>query len=213
MGFVIAPLAFALIIYLLVWQVAGTFVGDVTGYGSALLLKTPPSDTTGITPYLSAAEPGTGTKDTVNITQITFPTYEQVYGEIAIENRDVFCPLVYGDTEQALKKGAGQYTGSMIVGYPGTTLVCAHVNRQFANLHTVEVGDTIQVRTTYGVYTYEVKYTGVHKDTDDSAYDLSRKDENLVLYTCYYQGSEKLRLFVCADYVSGPMIVDWGGAQ
>ena len=108
----------------------------------------------------------------------------------------------------------GQYIGSMIVGYGGTTLACAHVNRQLKNLHKTQIGDQIQIRTTYGVYTYEIKYTGIHDASDDSIYDLGREDENLVLYTCYYQktalGSVKKRFFVCADYVSGPMIVDWG---
>ena len=80
----------------------------------------------------------------------------------------------------------------------------------------MEVGDEIQVRTTYGVYTYEVKHVGVHDVSDDSVYELGWDDENLVLYTCYYQytalGSVKRRFFVCADYTSGPMISD-GGVQ
>lgn len=217
MGFLFAPLAFALIICALVLQIVNISVGDIIGYGSVLLMSPTPVDTSDVTPYLAPAETGKGTADTINITDITFPTYEQVYGEISIESADILCPLVYGDTEKALTRGAGQYIGSMIVGYGGTTMVCAHVNRQFKNLHNVQVGDIIQVRTTYGAYTYEVKYTGVHDASDDSVYDLAREDENLVLYTCYYQytslGNVKKRFFVCADYVSGPMIVDWGGAQ
>ena len=114
-----------------------------------------------------------------------------------------------------LKLGAGQYMGSSIIGYGGTTMICAHVNKQFANLHNVEVGDTVQIRTAYGVYIYEVKYVGVHKASDKTVYDLAREDENVVMYTCYYQmtalGSVKMRYFVCADLVSGPMIVDGGG--
>jgi hypothetical protein len=48
-------------------------------------------------------------------------------------------------------------------------------------------------------------------------YDLSREDENVVLYTCYFQqtalGNVKMRFFVCADYVSGPLIVDGGDSK
>jgi sortase A len=217
MGLILAPLAFALIICVVALQIVNISVGDIVGYGSVLLMKPAPMDTSDVTDFLAPAETGKGTQDTVNIVDVTFPTYEKVYGEISIESANILCPLVYGDSERALSRGAGQYIGSMIIGYPGTTLVCAHVNRQFKNLHKVQVGDMIQVRTSYGVYTYEVKYTGVHEADDDSAYDLAREDENLVLYTCYYQytslGNWKKRFYVCADYVSGPMILDWGGVQ
>ncbi len=217
MGLLVAPFAFCGIICGILLLFAQVTVGDIIGYGSVLLLQEPPTQNYEVMDFLEPAKPGEGTADTINITEITFPTYEQVYGEISIPEADILCPLVYGDTERAMSRGAGQYIGSTIIGYGGTSMICAHVNRQFKNLHNVEVGDEIQIRTTYGVYTYEVKYVGVHSATDDSIYDLAREDENVVLYTCYYQqtalGSVKMRFFVCADYVSGPMIVDWGGAQ
>lgn len=213
MGFLIAPLAFAIIICAVLLMVANVSVGDVVGYASVLLMNST-NQSHDVGDFLAPPEEGKGTADIVNIKDVDFPSYEQVYGELSIPNADILCPLVYGDSEAALRKGAGQFLGSMIVGYPGTTLVCAHVNRQFKNLHNVEVGDTIQVRTSYGVYTYEVKYVGVHDAWDDSVYDLLREDENIVLYTCYYQytalGSVKKRFFVCADYTSGPLIKDWG---
>lgn len=216
MGLLVAPFAFTAVIFGILLLVANVTVGDVVGYASVLLMRSP-AESYEVTDFLEPAKPGEGTADTINITEITFPTYEQVYGEISIPEADILCPLVYGDTEKAMTKGAGQYIGSSIIGYGGTSMICAHVNRQFKNLHNVEVGDEIQIRTTYGVYTYEVKYVGVHSATDDSIYDLAREDENIVLYTCYYQytalGSVKKRFFVCADYVSGPMIVDWGGEQ
>ena len=216
MGLLVAPLIFSIIICGLLLLLANVTVGDVIGYGSVLLIK-PVTDDHDISDFLAPAEPGKGTADTINISEVTFPTYEQVYGELSIPSIDLVCPFVYGDTERAMSRGVGQYIGSTIIGYGGTTMACAHVNRQFKNLHNVKVGDQIQIRTTYGAYTYEVKYVGVHSATDDSIYDLGREDENLVLYTCYYQqtslGSVKKRFFVCADYVSGPMILDWGGRQ
>ncbi|MBQ3252116.1 MAG: class D sortase [Oscillospiraceae bacterium] len=213
MGLLVAPLIFALIISGIAFTVINTFAGDLVGYGS-LLLMDPVAPDHDVSDFLAPAEPGKGTADTIDIKDITFPKYEQVYGEISIPSVNIQYPFVYGDTEKALKKGVGQFIGSTIVGYGGTTMACAHVNRQFKNLHKTKVGDTVEIRTSYGVYTYEVKYVGVHSASDDSIYDLAREDENLVLYTCYYQrtalGSVKKRFFVCADYVSGPMIVDWG---
>ena len=212
-GLLVAPLIFAVITCGIAIMILNTIAGDVVGYGSLLLID-PAEPDYRVSDFLAPAEPGKGTADTVDIKNITFPSYEQVYGEISIPSVDILYPFVYGDTEPALKKGVGQYTGSTIIGYGGTTLACAHVNRQFKNLHKTKVGDTIQVRTAYGVYTYEVKYVGVHDARDSSVYDIDREDENLVLYTCYYQrsglSSVKKRFFVCADYVSGPMIMDWG---
>ena len=213
MGFLFAPLAFAILICGILLMLANVSVGDIIGYGSVLLMN-PATQTHDVSDFLAPPEEGKGTADIVDIKNVDFPVYGQIYGELSIPNADILCPLVYGDSEACLKRGAGQYLGSMIVGYPGTTMVCAHVNRQFKNLHNVKVGDTVQVRTAYGVYTYEVKYVGVHADYDDSVYDLLREDENIVLYTCYYQytalGSVKKRFYVCADYTSGPLIKDWG---
>lgn len=215
-GLLVVPFAFIAIICGILLLVADTSVGDIVGYGKLLLMK-PAEQNHNVSDFLELADPEDTVpeEETVDIRDVKFPGYEEIYGEISIPDADILCPLVYGDHEPALKLGAGQYMGSSIIGYGGTTMICAHVNRQFANLHMVEVGDTVQIRTAYGVYTYEVKYVGVHYATDDSVYDLSREDENVVMYTCYYQqtalGSVKMRFFVCADYVSGPMIVDGGG--
>ena len=215
-GLLVVPFAFIAIICGILLLVADTSVGEIIGYGELLLMK-PADEKHQVSDLLELADPEETVEEgeTVDIRDITFPSYGDVYGEISIPEADILCPMVYGDDEPALKLGAGQYMGSSIIGYGGTTMICAHVNQQFANLHQVEVGDTVQIRTAYGVYIYEVKYVGVHKASDDSIYDLSREDENVVMYTCYYQmtalGSVKMRYFVCADLVSGPLIVDGGG--
>ncbi len=213
MGLVIAPLIFSVLLCGILFLVINASAEDVIGYGNLLLMQAE-KPTISTEEDFKPLSPDAYAEDTVDIRDITFPTYEQIYAEVSVPSADILCPLYYGDTNPVLKKGAGQYIGSMIVGYGGTTMICAHVNRHFKNLHKVQVGDEVQIRTTYGVYTYEVKYVGVHDATDDSIYDLGREDENVVLYTCYYQrtalGNVKKRFFVCADYVSGPMIVDRG---
>lgn len=216
MGLLIAPLIFSVILCAAFWGIIRVSAGDILGYANILLLEPAKSDYS-LTELLPAVAPDQPVVETVDIRDVPFPGYEQVYGELSIPSIDLVCPFVYGDTEKAMRKGVGQYIGSTIVGYGGTTLACAHVNRQLKNLHKSKIGDQIQIRTAYGVYTYEVKYAGVHDAKDDSVYDLSREDENLVLYTCYYQntplGSVKKRFFVCADYISGPLITDGRDGQ
>lgn len=212
-GLLVAPFVFSVIIVGMLWLIANVTIGDVYGYASTFFMKIPEEDYQ-IIDLFDPSELEDTLKDTIDISQIEFPQYEKVYGEISIPDVDILCPLIYGDTDKALKKGACQYIGSSIIGYGGTTMIGAHVNRHFKNLHNVEIGDLVQIRTTYGVYTYEVKYVGVHDASEKNLYDLATDDENVVLYTCYYQrtslGNVKKRFFVCADYVSGPMIVDGG---
>ncbi len=212
LGLFLTPVLFAALICLSLFVVLNTSVGDVVGYANVLLKKPVSSEEA---PELLLAEDDKG--DTIPISEIKYPSFSQVYGEISIPDVDILCPLIYGDDDEILDRGAGQYIGSTIIGYPGTTLACAHINRHFKTLHLVKPGNMIQVRTEYGVYNYEVKYVGVHSEKDKSVYDLSREDENLVLYTCYFQqtalGSVKMRFFVCADYVSGPLIVDGGSEK
>ncbi len=206
-GIALSPPTFAFILALTFVLAFNETFGDIVGYGQLLFMKRPV-----YTEAESIFEPSSKESGTVNIADIEFPKYERVYGHIEIESGPVDCPLVYGDTETAMSRGAGQYIGSRIIGYGGTTLVCAHVNRQFSELHNVKKDDYIKVTTEYGAYVYRVTYAGVNSADDNSVYDLSREDENLVLYTCYYQqtefGSVKMRYFVCADYISGPMLIN-----
>lgn len=215
-GLFLAPILFSTIIVGILLIVASVTIGDVFGYASILLMKAPPEEYE-VSDFLELAELDSVATDTVHISEITFPQHEQIYGEISVPEVDILCPLIYGDTDKALKRGAGQFIGSSIIGYGGTTLIGAHVNRHFKNLHKVEPGDQVQIRTNYGLYTYEVKYVGVHEASDKSIYNLATSDEKIVLYTCYYEktalGNVKKRFFACADYVSGPMIIDGSEQQ
>ncbi len=48
-----------------------------------------------------------------------------------------------------------------------------------------QVGQRVEIKTSYGNYMYEITDTAVKKATDRSAYDLSADYENLIMYTCY----------------------------
>ncbi len=151
-----------------------------------------------------------GYTESVPSSLITFPSYGDRFGEIAIPNAGIQAPLYFGDSKALLKKGACQYMGSSFVGSGSTVLISAHNNTYFHTLGQAKVGDTVLLRTNYGDYTYEVERTGIYTTSDDSAYDLLATEENLVLYTCYpfnMLGLTAKRYFVFCRYVSGPKIL------
>ena len=90
-----------------------------------------------------------------------------------------------------------------------TILLAGHNNTFFNDLQHAEVGATVTITTHYGVYTYEVTEMKVMDYQDETSYDFSRTDENLILYTCYpfdALGFTPNRYFVYAKYVSGPVL-------
>ena len=90
-----------------------------------------------------------------------------------------------------------------------TILLAGHNNTFFNDLQHAEAGATVTITTHYGVYTYEVAGTEILDYQDETAYDFTRTDENLILYTCYpfdALGFTPNRFFVYAKYVSGPVL-------
>ena len=108
--------------------------------------------------------------------------------------------------------GVGTYKDDSRVGIPGegkTILLAGHNNTFFNDLQHAEAGATVTITTHYGVYTYEVTGTEILDYQDETAYDFTRTDENLILYTCYpfdALGFTPNRFFVYAKYVSGPVL-------
>lgn len=171
---------------------------------------------------ISSAQSGVSAQDsaetqTIDKQAITYPYPGDRYGEISIEGTTVSAPLYYGDDTATLNKGVGTYKDDVGVGIPGegkTILLAGHNNTFFNGLQQVEVGDIVTIETHYGTYTYEVTDMQVKDYQDSTAYDFTRTDENLIMYTCYpfdALGFTPDRYFVYAKYVSGPVLVDGEG--
>lgn len=154
---------------------------------------------------------------TIDKQTITYPYPGDRYGEISIAGTTVSAPLYYGDDTATLNKGVGTFKDDIGAGIPGegkTILLAGHNNTFFNGLQQVEVGDTVTIETHYGTYTYEITDMQVKDYQDASAYDFSRTDENLIMYTCYpfdALGFTADRYFVYGKYVSGPVLVDGEG--
>ena len=138
-----------------------------------------------------------------------YPVVSDRIGQIDIDGTGLSAPVYYGDGNTELNQGAGIYTGAWIPGEGRTVMVAGHAGTFFRKLEGIQPGMQIQFATYYGEYVYEVTEAKVMEATDTSAYDFTRTDENLILYTCYpfdALGYTPFRFCVYANYVSGPII-------
>ena len=82
----------------------------------------------------------------------------------------------------------------------GNTVIDAHVTTFFSDLAKLKPGDTVQLHTNYGAFTYKVE-ENITFEKNDKRYLAVTEDEVLTLYTCAPQviGNSDLRIGVrCA---------------
>jgi len=147
------------------------------------------------------------------VTPESIPAEGELYGVIYSDPPGIIdAYLFYGDSPRELNMGVGTYTGHPGAYIPGsgrTVLLAGHANTVFSQLGELRAGDIIHIDTSYGRYRYRVTHRRIARDTDTSAYDFTRTDENLILYTCYPFDSFGLtndRFFVYAEFLSGPKL-------
>ena len=143
--------------------------------------------------------------------ELIYPVGGQQYGKILVSPIGLDVPLYFGDTDEMLRLGAGQFMGSVYPGEQGTSLIGGHNVDGFGKLAMINIGDEIQIQTTYGNYVFTVSNKEVANKDDKAINDLIyQRDKRIaLLYTCYpidSLGMTDERLFVTADYTSGPMI-------
>lgn len=128
------------------------------------------------------------------------PAIGTYYGKLICEEISLNVPLYYGDTEEILKNGVGQYTGSGLPGYDKPILIGGHDATFFQPLEKVKDGDILKIVTNNGIYSYQVTDEKIYNHDDQSAYDLKKEEEQIILYTCYpfgaLTGSTDQRYFV-----------------
>ena len=150
-------------------------------------------------------------QETIPARELTYPAYNNLFGELIIEECGIDVPLFFGDDDVALRNGVGIYAGSFIPGYGGTILVAGHNNTYFNGLKNAAKGQMVKIKTSYGNYQYRISDIAVKNANDSSAYDLAATRENLIMYTCYpfdELGLTPMRCFVYGEFVSGPLVVD-----
>lgn len=208
-GFILFPLAFFLVGYILIFAVLFSTVSQYVGLLSFVFDTSTPSFDTDGENHLDFSSKPDENDGTVALSEINYPKEGDLYAKITIPSADIDCNLYYGDGKAQLKKGAGTYMGAFIPGYDRTTLIAGHNHTYFTTLHKIEEGDSIFIETSYGKYEYRVSGIKIADHDDETAYDLLKREENIILYTCYpfvLQGYYQERYFVYGEYVSGPLI-------
>lgn len=150
--------------------------------------------------------------DTIKASQIVQPTYGDLFGKLIVDSVNIKVNLYYGDGREQLRNGAGLFNGSFLPGFNRTILIAGHSIPYFEPLGDVKIGDIIKISTHYGDFEYKITNTRIADVNDNNNYDLEQKNqEQLILYTCYpfeIIGYKSQRLFVYADKINGPTILE-----
>ena len=205
MAYILMPLAFLIIGYSVIYFALSPFVEAVVSVWDMVQLSgTINEEDESI--YSGSSVLG----GTVKSSTITFPNYGTEYARLSIPSAEINAPIFFGDGQKQLSKGIGHYNGSDFPGMGSTILLSGHNNTYLHTIDRAQIGDSITITTSYGVYVYKINEIKIVDSGNVSATNISAGEENLVIYTCYplaTLGLTAKRYFVYAEYVSGPVII------
>lgn len=115
-----------------------------------------------------------------------YPEYGTKYATIKIPKIDVDLPVYYGDTLDILKKGVGHSSGSYFPGEGGSIIYMGHNSKKmFRRFSELQIGNEIEVTTTYGDFKYKIYDMQLIKETEVDKLPIQEDKEILMVYTCY----------------------------
>ena len=135
---------------------------------------------------------GNYTVSTTGYTEVTDDLYYSggYLGTLEIPELGLSVKIYQGTGSSTLAKGVGHFTETSI--WDGNVALAAHnrgTNSYFGEIHTLSLGDTINLTTKLGTRIYEVFSVSKVSETDTSA--LASSAENLLtLYTCVRNQSQ-----------------------
>lgn len=114
------------------------------------------------------------------------PIYGSNYATLKIPSIDVNLPVYYGESLSVLKQGIGHDSSTYFPGEGGTIVYMGHNFKTFlAKLPEAQIGDSIEVETTYGTFEYIIYDTKIVDETNTAAVPVNQDEEILVIYTCW----------------------------
>ena len=144
------------------------------------------SGTGGVTALPPTVSGNTGSYTSVKYTPVTEELYYSggYLGTLGIPSLGLSVRVYQGTDADALRNGVGHFADTSI--WEGNVAIAGHnrgVNNYFGKIHTLNVGDTIQLTTRLGTRSYEV-YSVAKISADDTGV-LNDSAENMItLVTC-----------------------------
>lgn len=127
-----------------------------------------------------------------------------IIGILEIPKIDAELPIVEGTNADDLKKGVGHFNGSSLPGQHGQIVLSGHRDTVFSRLGELKIGDLLKVKIPKGTFTYQITHTKIVASKDTSIITLQKKQEELILTTCYpfrYIGNAPKRYIIYAKPV------------
>ncbi len=117
---------------------------------------------------------------------VNYPTYGSKYATLKIDSIGLELPVYYGASYTILKSGIAHDDTSFFPGEGGSVILAGHNFKTFlANLPKAQIGDKIELDTTYGVFNYEIYDTKIVKETNIDEVPIQNEKEILMIYTCW----------------------------
>jgi sortase A len=127
-----------------------------------------------------------------------------IMGKITIPKIDKELPIIFGTSDDDLRRGVGHYIGTAFPGQNGNVVLSGHRDTVFERLDELQVGDTFDVETLEGNFTYQV-YEGKIVESDDRTVIVPYSLPVLTLVTCYpfnFIGDAPQRYILTARLIS-----------
>lgn len=140
------------------------------------------------------------------IEEVFYPIYPKEgdnIGSLIIPKLELELPIFQGTTENELKRGVGHFMESVLPGETDNCVLSGHRESEFRKIGDLVVGDLVLVKTTAGIFTYEVSSIQI-VDRNDRTIIVPKDHGVLTLTTCYpfrFFGSAPSRYIVSANLV------------
>jgi sortase A len=148
-----------------------------------------------------------------NSVNLTSPKPGEYIGSLTIPRLKRTIAIYEGTSTNVLKKGAGHYTKSVLPGFANNSVIAGHRDSVFSKFDRLKVGDSLTVKTAYGVYVYIIDSFRIVK-ADDRTVIVPTPTATLTLSTCYpfyFVGNAPKRFIVTAHLSTDPYIIKQPG--
>lgn len=132
-----------------------------------------------------------------------YPVESDIIGSLIIPALNQKLPIVEGTSDNDLKKGAGHFSQSVLPGEKDNCVLSGHRDTVFSKIGNLKVRDQLIVKTSAGIFTYEVNGTRIVHE-DDKTVIVPTSKAILTLTTCYpfnFIGNAPDRYIVSASLI------------